>query len=448
MSGKLDRCVGKIPSFVDCKWYGFYDTPISKDTRCEYCYNILKNTGRPMYRLVTHSGNINCDSISDAALSMMDYNGMKFQVLNGSKTAPFLAYGPKSANRADGVFTVEMPESTEYSIKLDLPTNYYIYKAKVGDREVVVNNGQEIFYSGATTINGFEIGKNNNFKFIANKSGVGGPTDNKDPNSDLITIAVKTFRRERKNVYRALETSRGCDSDDCWGGPKPLKKGRRGLDVFGPSKKCAADDGDSDMGSGMDMELFAATSATTYKGRTEVGSGFVPTVNTNQTEDKFHPLKEFTVVIQLIHVDRGFDKVPVATVTPVLSDKQKALLMNDLKDDLNTVNTKTPSTDLSKSQNLYKNVTNPDITLKIPTDVFFDRTPGLAVPIYQFPGSSADHVPYRPAEFGRSIDVCIPTAAIPHGSQIIDVTGILSTINPVPTPNTSEDPRDDDYEKL
>lgn len=330
-------CVGKknYDKCLDTTWYGFSDKPISQDTRCEYCYNKMKELNladtstRFMYKLVTPSNMIDCDTLSDDSVSAMEYKGFLFKVLNNTQDTPYLVHTPKSNNRLNGVYVVEMPETTDYCIVIDNEKSnrftdsniYYTFEMSVGDKKVVINNGQKIYYNGRVVVSGFETGKNNNFIFVANKPGVSQESSNQDPNSNIITIKVNLYYRKYKNTVSyssrcGLEFGSGrggipeyrgsagrSNSSSTQGRKKYSKKGAAsGKSLGSTNQHREEEDTETCTDLFSDNPSYGATSSV-FNGRTEQGNKYVDKVNTVSTEDTFELYDGFTAIIQLIHVD-------------------------------------------------------------------------------------------------------------------------------------------------
>lgn len=289
----LNRCTGKSDySLCDkTNWYGFYSKPISEDTRCEYCRLHMKKLGldNELY-CITRNGRIDCDSIDDMRLSGISYKDFDISILSPDEKVPFLVH-PENANaRRHGVLTVEMPETQDYVVRI-VPKNknfgntYYTFEMKVGNRNVVINNGNTIYYGGKTTVCGFRTGTNESFKFVANTS-ANGPVVN--DNSNIITLNIIKYKREQKSVFALYNQNIKAYSS------RRLSSSR-GL----------------------------------IGGRTESGNRYVSNVDTRPTNDRFIPEETITVTIQLIHVPG--DRYQ-SFIVPNLDDMYKDLAAKHIND--------------------------------------------------------------------------------------------------------------------
>ena len=208
----LSYCIGKKNYNLQdlTTWYKFRNIPTSKDTRCEYCYKVLKQQGLAddmvPYEIRTTSTHqqIDCDSIADARIAAMRFRNFEFQVLSGDKATPYLVHGAKSNMRDVGLYVVEMPKTADYCIKITNLNNinlnswalpnaktYYTFELKVGNKKAIINSDELIYYSGEVYVEGFETNKRSNFMFVANVESNGGiPVNNNDSNSNLIIIKI------------------------------------------------------------------------------------------------------------------------------------------------------------------------------------------------------------------------------------------------------------------
>ncbi len=194
-------CVGRNNHNLSANtnWYGFSNLPISKDTRCEYCFRHMKilELHRNMYELVNTGTPFDCDSMSDPVMMMLEAGGFRFQVTTQDRNTPFLIHPQSGASRREGLLIVEMPEKTKYAItinpqvkELNLNKNmYYSFEMKVGDRPVIINGGNPTYYRDLSTVHGFDV--NNSFEFTA----VDPTADTETLHENLITINVICYRR-------------------------------------------------------------------------------------------------------------------------------------------------------------------------------------------------------------------------------------------------------------
>lgn len=258
---QLNSCVGKQNYHLQDKtqWYGFHNIPTRQDTRCGYCYSKLKELGlaTDMFQLDKELlGKIDCDSITDQRIASIAFQGYGFQVVSFDKSTPYLVHPSKANDRQKGLLVVEMPSMAEYCVnitRLGSTDNYFTYQMKIGDREVIVNNGEAIYYKSSTNISSFETGTQSNFKFIANTEENKSQINMGGLNSNIITIKISEYKRIRPEpVYYSRNIEYGTK------------------EVFG--------------------------------GRTETGHKYTSHVNTQVTYDRFEKLRDFSVTIQLIYV--------------------------------------------------------------------------------------------------------------------------------------------------
>lgn len=323
-------CVGKgnYSLASTTNWFGFVYRPITRDTRCQYCAAHLKMLGEQnLYGLATHSAEIDCDSITDMTIAGMEHKGFSFGVRSPNGRTPFLVHPEKAAARHQGVLVVEMPEIQDYCVEINPQRNafdsdkYYTFEMSVGDRAVVINDGRPIYYNGVTKVSGFTTGTNDSFKFVAEKKRAefAGATGINDPNTNLITIRIQTFRRERQYVCpRELQTLRPAFQTD-----RPYRDfSAFGEHPFGaephpereseqlPTTNNSTSFGDRIYVSrklfgrqGVSDEAVPAATPAATGGSTISGMQHVNDVSTTTTTDRFVPTSSFAVTIQLVHVD-------------------------------------------------------------------------------------------------------------------------------------------------
>jgi hypothetical protein len=212
-----NKCVGKTQYHLSNKtnWYTFNDTATSEDTRCEYCYrhmlaraNNLDDSFIDMIAIINEFDRIDCDSINDPKISMVDSKGFMFQITDSDSNTPFLLHPAYNYLRANSMTVVEMPETTKYAINI-YPTpsitesqTYYVVDVKVGDKKVMINAGlPPVYYHNDITIHGYD--SSNEFEFVV---------DNYDTHdlvmkkNDLIEITIHLYDRQpESNQFNAID---------------------------------------------------------------------------------------------------------------------------------------------------------------------------------------------------------------------------------------------------
>lgn len=284
-------CVGKKHYGLSetTNWYGFSAKPISQDTRCEFCYQHMKRMGianrEGMYKIIGHSPQIDCDSLGDHRLTTLNFNNFRIRVESADGQTPFLVNTEHETKRRNGVLIVDMPETADYSVVLEnmrpsYDDSYYTYTMRVGDRDVVVNDGRKIYYQHKTRVSGFRTGTNESFRFVANTPG-NGDAPAGSAGSNVITIVVDLYRRQRNPQYVSVSYN------------------SRGFDFFGSGRESQTRGFDS-YNAGFSAAAAAAPSV--VGGRTETGQRYVGDVITTSTDDVFVKTGTFTATIQLIHL--------------------------------------------------------------------------------------------------------------------------------------------------
>lgn len=289
------------------EWYAFYNKPVSKDTRCSYCYNNIKQHGhldaRSMYKYTGVIDMIDCDSLYDMDIAGMQFKKFNFKITNIDSNTPRLVYPPKAHDRENGLLVVEMPETDEYMVHIEPPSdiygfltgNYYTFEMYVGGRKVIVNNDMKIFYNSKIRISGFETGKLSNFKFVADTAN--GGNSSAPVNSNIITIKITEYKKistHRRDV--ALFNNQPSDNYVDY-----LTSSYRSMD----RANCSTDS------FGLTGNNKFETSYSIYNDRTESGNKYVDNIKTRPTNDEFQHINGFTVTIQLIHVPTPHTNLPI-----------------------------------------------------------------------------------------------------------------------------------------
>lgn len=208
----LDHCVGK-DNYEDSpktNWYGFNTVPISEDTRCEYCYRHMKEIDpyMSMFPIGQSPSQIDCDTILHPVLSMLEVNNFRFQVVSQDMKRPFLVYPQRGDERRNGLLCVELPKQSNFAVIIDPQVSsqrgihvlYYSFKMRVGEKEVVVNDGKTTYYQDRTTIHGYS--PTESFEFKAE-----GKTPNEYETSpeNLIRIEVTIYKRCGTTFVKLVE---------------------------------------------------------------------------------------------------------------------------------------------------------------------------------------------------------------------------------------------------
>lgn len=329
-------CVGKKHYGLSesTNWYGFSHKPISQDTRCEFCYQHMKRLGiadaEGMYRIVDHSSTIDCDTLSDHRLTSLTTNNFRVRVESADGQTPYLVNTASEEKRNRGVLIVDMPETADYAVVLENlrpsydDSSYYTYTMKVGDREVVVNDGRKIYYQKKTRVSGFRTGSSESFRFVANTPG-NGDASAESAVSNVITIVIDRFRRERQpryiSAFSGLDLNRkyrGFGSPAGFGSERESSFGSP--DGFGSSTgfgsrsdrfNVAGFPGFASASASASAVAFATPNvernfaSSVVGGRTETGNQYVNNVHTTSTDDTFVRVETFAVTIQLIHLADG-----------------------------------------------------------------------------------------------------------------------------------------------
>jgi hypothetical protein len=360
----INTCVGKC-NYNECRrtnWYGFNDKAIAQDTRCEYCTQHMRKLGiaNNMFRIGEHTDIIDCDSITDHRLTSLQFKGVTFKVLSSDSKKPFLVHPESATKRDNGVLVVEMPEVADYIIQLDQGVqynndNYYTFDMKVGDKPVVINNGESIFYKNLTKVTGFKTGSDESFRFVAEekRGDFANESNINAVNSNIITIVVKKYKREQP--YQLY-------SNNNWGGQSYQSRGQsRGVPAIASSLLIGSSDLESygsssaEMMLGSSADVMLGSSANTSRcptrklksadilevgtrvasavtgGSTVSGHNQVSKIATQTTTDKFDLKDTFTVTIQLVHVKNSYSSIVYTKIIDRVQkqlDEQSTLLLS------------------------------------------------------------------------------------------------------------------------
>ena len=343
----LNRCVGKKNYHLSrsTNWYGVQGVPVYNDTRCEYCakhMGILDHKDkRPLYPYDSEYGNIDCDSLDDHFVSGMKYKDFVFQIISADGSTPMLVHPNDDPLRVHGVLVVEMPEKQDYMVKIQPAEQnsytYYTFTMKVGDRDVVINNGKKIYYRQAAAVLGFQTGAAESFKFVADTPS-NGESKAAGANSNVITIRIDKYKNltefNRINFGPALGRHNyllqptdsnwrtlGLERSGSSGKPRGISKSgfigysnqteeysHRSLQEKSgrvptstheekwPLRRGESHD-EKNMTDNMDLGGSSVTG-----GRTETGNTYTPNVSTTTTTDEFKLEEVITATIKLIHV--------------------------------------------------------------------------------------------------------------------------------------------------
>lgn len=104
---------------------------------------------------------------------MLSDTYFKIEIFNATKPDSAYPIIPNHQAQSNGVAHVLIPTCHEYGIRIRFNasskvTHFKIVSAKVGNRKLVINNGQEIFYArDVVDLEGFETGTTETFCFIS-----------------------------------------------------------------------------------------------------------------------------------------------------------------------------------------------------------------------------------------------------------------------------------------
>jgi hypothetical protein len=333
----LNRCVGKKNYHLskNTNWYGLQGVPVYDDTRCEYCVRHMSRLnlryGRQPFPYDSEHNSIDCDSLSDYAVSGMRYKDFVFQIIAADGSTPMLVHPEDQTLRDHGVLVVEMPEKQDYMVKIQpVEQNsytYYTFTMKVGDRDVVINNGKKIYYRQAAAVLGFQTGATESFKFVADTPS-NGESKAAGANSNVITIRIDRYKNvtefnrisfistpgNRSHLYPPGSNWRSLGLEGS-GKPRGISKSgfigyssrgeeysHRSLQEKSGREPTQEEKWPLRRGEAHDEENMELSSSSVTGGRTESGNQYTPNVNTTTTSDEFKLEEVITATIKLIHV--------------------------------------------------------------------------------------------------------------------------------------------------
>lgn len=289
----LLSCPGKHRVSDNRSWYVPLGKTSHECTYCEECYTTFVK-GTPIDIGYTRHDKLyscNCDFPKDLNKLGLQKNDIRVTIVDAKTFKVYSKLENEMAN-LNGVMHVALPTCTEYIICIEnLNTSKDVYftieSGKIGDKEIVINHGQKIYYKSELEIKGFKTGTNESFMFISqsNQEKSEGKTLEGENVTNVINLKVKKWRREVEEVmgYRGGYRSRG-------GGDRFGSKGGEATKGFSYDSEPVDACGD-----------FFGSSNSLSGGATISGGSYVGNVQTTTTNDTFHPIDDTVeFLIQLV----------------------------------------------------------------------------------------------------------------------------------------------------
>lgn len=202
-------CPGKYRVTDSRKWYIPPGKTTSDCTYCEECYNNhIKGTSDDYgYNVYNNLNQCNCDYPKDYSQHELLKNDVKVMVINKKTKQPFLKMDNMSAN-LNGVAHFVLPTCSEYEIAIENVNNtqntYLTFETgKVGDKNIVINDGQKIYYPRTINVQGFKTGTNDSFMFLSlsNQEKYEGKSVENENVSNILSIKVQKWTRQQVPSY-------------------------------------------------------------------------------------------------------------------------------------------------------------------------------------------------------------------------------------------------------
>lgn len=278
-------CPGRHRVTDHRNWYVPFGKTSHSCTYCEECYNTyVKNTPADTgFTVHSNLHGCNCDYPKDLSKCGVQKNDLRVTVTDAKTFTTYKMVENDLANM-NGVMHVALPTCTEYTISVEnlnnSPNVYFSFETgKVGDKEIIINHGQRIYYKTDLEIKGFKTGTSDSFMFISqsNQERFEGKVLEGENVTNIISLKFKKWQRHVRECYMEFycdSTSRSRGGAESMGATKGLSKG-----------------GDS----------FGHSMANLSGGATVSGGSYVDSVRTSTTNDRFDQIdNEVEFLIQLV----------------------------------------------------------------------------------------------------------------------------------------------------
>jgi len=226
----LKPCPGITRISDDRNWYIPKNKSADECTYCEECYdNYIKGTPTEKnYYYYSGLTSCNCDYPKEYTNYGITVNNIRLYVSN-SKTHQIYKKISNPIANINGVVHIVMPTCTPYNITLeniDQDDNSYftLESIMVGDKEINIDNGEQIYYRTLLDIKGLAAVLCNSLFFMApsNKEkmeNINISTNNDSGNyNNVINLKIQKWKREKdfpvRLLYSCLSDCRLYDCDD------------------------------------------------------------------------------------------------------------------------------------------------------------------------------------------------------------------------------------------
>lgn len=288
-------CPGRNRVSDNRKWYIPAGKTSHECTYCEECYNTYVKATPQDHGFTTNDNlySCNCDYPKDYTGKCLMKNDFRIMICD-SKTNKTLEIIPNSLAQLNGVAQFVLPTCTNYYITIENMDNntktwFSFANGKVGDKPIIINNGQLIYHNKSLNIEGFKTGTKDSFLFYSpsNQEKWEGKSIEGVNVTNIINLKLKKYNREPRYTMRE---SYG------YGG---------GLECLGMPR--GGDGGMYLCGTRGEPEVFAAGAIS--GGATLSGGSYVDNIRTTRTMDTFTQIgDDLEFIIQLVNTQTDEEK--------------------------------------------------------------------------------------------------------------------------------------------
>ncbi|QKF93590.1 hypothetical protein QKU48_gp0132 [Fadolivirus algeromassiliense] len=196
-------CPGRNRVSDNRKWYIPLGKTSSECTYCQECYETFVKGTPKDEGFVCQSGlyQCNCDYPKDYTNKCLEKDNFRV-ILTDTKTGKVFELIPNTLANLNGVAQFVLPTCSNYSITIDnLDGATYSWfsfvSGRVGDKDIVINNGQTIYHKNSLEIRGFKTGTNDSFLFYSpsNKEKWEGKTLEGENVTNVINLKLRRYTR-------------------------------------------------------------------------------------------------------------------------------------------------------------------------------------------------------------------------------------------------------------
>jgi len=172
----FSRCPGRVPVSDNRSWYVPAGKTVSECTYCEACYELcvkgtLADSG---FTKKTGLLNCNCDYPKDYSRLALQHAGVRVSVVDSTTQAeyPLLEGENETIANLNGVAHVVVPTCASYAVSVEnvetsADSYFTLVSGTVGDKDIVINNGETIYYNRVLQVKGFKTNSDESFLFMS-----------------------------------------------------------------------------------------------------------------------------------------------------------------------------------------------------------------------------------------------------------------------------------------